>query len=176
MLAGNTAYAPGVYESIASATGTGASGTITFSSIPSTYTSLQIRLLGNTSTFQASWGLRINGSSATADYYAHYLTGNTSTTTAGSFLATNDYMWCGQTSGITANPNVAIIDIHNYALTTNRKTVRTFTGYSNFGVTGVEDITLSSGLYMQTTAITSLSIFCGSNWTSTTQVALYGVK
>ena len=44
MLAGNAAYVPSSYESIASATGTGSSGTITFSSIPSTYQSLQLRV------------------------------------------------------------------------------------------------------------------------------------
>jgi len=37
------AAAAGAFESIASASGTGSSGTITFSSIPSTYQHLQIR-------------------------------------------------------------------------------------------------------------------------------------
>jgi hypothetical protein len=163
------------YESIASATGTGSSGTITFSSIPSTYTSLQIRLLGNTSGFQAPWGLRINGSSTASDYYAHKLTGDGTSVTAGSYIpSTNNYMWVGETSGSASNSNVAIIDLHDYALTTNKKTVRSFTGYNNNNT--ITLLVLSSGLYMQTTAISSLSIFCGSDWTNTTQVALYGIK
>jgi len=40
----NSAYIPTSYESIASATGTGSSNTITLSSIPSTYKHLQLRI------------------------------------------------------------------------------------------------------------------------------------
>ena len=163
------------FESIASASGTGSSGTITFSSIPSTYQHLQVRLLGNTSTTQASWGVRLNGSSTATDYTAHKLTGNGSTATAGAYANnTNTYLWCGETGGVAANMNVAIIDIQDYALTTNKKTIRTFTGVDNNSTIGF--VTLSSGLYMQSTAISSLTIYCGSNWSSTTQVALYGIK
>ena len=174
MLAGNSAYSPPMFESIASAVGTGASATITFSSIAGTYKSLQIRLSGNTSTTQNAWGLRVNGSSTVADYYAHKLAGDGTTVTAAAYSA-NSYIRLGDTSGVAANQNVAIIDIHDYALTTNKKTVRSLTGNDNNG--GVNLITLGSGLYRQTTAITSLSIFSASaDWATTTTVALYGIK
>ena len=72
-LGANSAYIPSSYESIASATGTGSSKTITFSSIPSTYASLQIRINGFTSSSD-NWNIRINGDSGT-NYTTHYIVG-----------------------------------------------------------------------------------------------------
>lgn len=161
------------YESIASATGTGSSGTITFSSIPSTYTSLQIRLLGNTTTAAGfNFGLRINGSTTTADYYAHKLDGDGTSVTAAAFTG-NNYIKCGEVSGNASNFTVAVFDLHEYASTTQKKTIRTFSGYDNNGSGFLQ---LYSGLYQQNTAITSVSVYTTDNWTTTTQVALYGIK
>jgi len=67
-LVGNPVIMPGSYESIASASGTGSSGTITFSSIPSTYTHLQIRGIGRNSYPSTQVNVRFN--SDTGSNYA----------------------------------------------------------------------------------------------------------
>ena len=82
----------GSFESIATATGTGSSSTITFSSIPSTYTHLQIRGIGKSvlSTPASSDYAKMyfNGDTSTANYYAHQLYGDGSTAASDSLAGT----------------------------------------------------------------------------------------
>ena len=179
-LIGSFAPAGGAFESIASATGTGSSGTITFSSIPSTYTSLQIRFVGRTtsaSTSQQNLFLRFNGISS-ASYARHYLQGDRSAASASGSSGDTEIL-AGQVinDGEAANiMSVSIIDIHNYASTTQNKTVRTFDGTEKNISGGL--VWLRSGLFVDTTAITSLSLITsnGNAFTTSTQVALYGIK
>ena len=176
---GGAPAAAGAYESIASATGTGASATITFSSIPATYVALQVRFLGRTtsaSTSQQNLFLRFNGVSA-ASYARHYLQGDGSAVAASGSSADTEIL-AGQVinDGEAANVmSVSIIDIHNYASTTQNKTVRTMDGTDKNG-SGL--IWLRSGLFVDTTAISSLSLITsnGNAFTTATQVALYGIK
>jgi hypothetical protein len=183
--------AGGSFESIATAVGTGSSGTITFSSIPSTYKHLQIRMMAKSSytggTGPAPWQaiVRPNGDSSAANYTFHRLRGNGSAASAsgsgsGSYdgvyvtsAANSDY------SGYSDIYGVAIIDIHNYTSTTQNKTVRAFSGVNNNLTTiGSQAVTLTSGLWLNTAAITSLTIFEGSsyNWLSGSVFSLYGIK
>lgn len=181
-LAGNSAYSPYAYESIATATATGSETSITFSSIPSTYTSLQVRILGRNSAAatDASFAqMQVNGDTGT-NYSLHELWGNGSTVTA-SGSGSQSYMQYGTivrnnaTSGIFG---VSIIDIHDYASTSRNKTFRMFTGNDRNG-SGI--LALFSGVWLSTSAITSLTFFpnnvggtqtfiAGSNF------ALYGIK
>lgn len=180
MLAGNSAYVPSSYESIASATGDGSSGTITFSSIPSTYASLQIRFLGRTTSgsgSQQNLFLRFNGVSS-ASYARHYLQGDGSAVSASGSSGDTEIL-AGQVinDGESANIySVSIINIHNYASTTQNKTVRTFDGTNKNTSGGL--VWLRSGLFVNTAAITSLSLITsnGNAFTTSTQVALYGIK
>jgi hypothetical protein len=68
-----------------------------------------------------------------------------------------------------------VLDILDYANTNKFKTVRSLTGVD---ANGSGFVALMSGLYRSTTAITSIKLFStyGSNWTSTSTFALYGVK
>lgn len=168
------------FESIASATGTGSSGTITFSSIPSTYVALQIRFIGRTtsaSTSQQNLFLRFNGVSS-ASYTRHNLQGDGSAVSAAG-AASQTEITAGQVinDGEAANVmSVSIINIHNYASTTQNKTVRTFDGTDKNTSGGL--VWLRSGLFIDTTAISSLSLITasGNAFTTSTQVALYGIK
>jgi hypothetical protein len=69
-----------------------------------------------------------------------------------------------------------IIDIHDYASTTKNKTVRSFFGHDR---NGAGSVYLYSGLWMNTGAITSLSLgqanFSGTFDTGTV-ASLYGIK
>jgi len=178
------------YESIATATGTGSSGTITFSSIPSTYTHLQLRVMSKvTATGVASYPatLRLNG--ATGSIYAeHFLYGDGASAgaSAGNSPSTTSIaLWKISASSKTSSPDMAnitgvmIIDIHDYASASKNKTIRYFAGVdTNSSVSNASYVTLGSGLYGATTAVTSLSIITdgGTNFTTSSVFSLYGIK
>lgn len=169
------------FESIASASGTGSSGTITFSSIPSTYQHLQIRYLargdGATNGF-AAIGIQFNGVTST-NYVKHGLKGTGSAvsayaTTAQTSSELEDALLLG---GTTASCfSVGIIDIHNYSVAGQYKTIRSIYGSDSNSTVGT--IGLHSGsLYSTTNAITSVSLISSTgNFTSTSTFALYGIK
>jgi hypothetical protein len=173
----NPAYIPSSYESIATATGTGSSNTITFNSIPGTYKHLQIRgMVFATTTGGVDFGIRLN--SATSTYRHHYLSGNGSLTEAGG-TSTNVMRLLSQAGiGSTTYPAPFITDIHDYTSTTKTKVIRNFVGQdtNNTGtVSGT--IELSSGLWTTTDAITSISlIMTNANFATSTVISLYGIK
>jgi hypothetical protein len=80
-------------------------------------------------------------------------------------------------TGATATANAmgsGILDIHDYTSTTKNKTFRSITGRDN---NGSGQITLYSGLWLSTSAITSISLnTSGSNFTTASTFALYGIK
>ena len=166
---------PGSFESIASAAGTGSSGTITFSSIPSTYKHLQIRFqLRGTSNGEAVY-LYFNSDTA-ANYAFHTLqsngTGTASDGYAGSANITHIATFATGTS--TTNFNAGICDIYNYASTTQNKTSRIFVGIDKNGSGSVE---LHSTLWLNANAISSISmVTSGGNFTTDSTFALYGIK
>lgn len=161
----------GSYESIATATPT--SGTsVTFSSIPSTYSSLQIRYNIQTSNNGSFILMRINGATGSV-YSQHYLQGDGSTVSAGGNTALTSISRLQFPQGTSPTyPNVSIIDIHDYASTTKNKTVRWFSGQDG---NGSGEIVLGSAAYLATTAITSIEIY-GITYQSGTAISLYGIK
>ena len=173
LLADNPAILSGSYESIATTTvGAGGASTITFSSIPSTYTHLQIRGIarGTDSSLRALF-LSIN--STVNVVRSHYLYGNGSTTTAGSQTA-NQIGW-GTGASATANAfSVVVIDILDYANTNKNKVIRTLAGNE---LNGSGDIALFSELFDTTAAINAvnLSLEVG-NFAQYSSFALYGIK
>ena len=175
-----TVIQPTAFESIASATGTGSSGTITFSSIASTYKHLQIRGLARSTEVAGTSNLQINAfnSDAGTNYAQHRLTGNGSTVTAAG-TATQSVILLGQAPAANAAANLAcvfIIDILDYASTSKYKTVRAFTGQdTNNAFNG--QVGLYSGLWQSTSALTSLSLSLdGGSFNTISTFALYGIK
>jgi hypothetical protein len=84
LLAGNAGYDPAATFLIQRVAGTGASNTITFSSIPQNYKNLQIRWIAR-STFATASAVNINtkiNADTGANYAYHYLSGNGSAVTA----------------------------------------------------------------------------------------------
>ena len=175
-LAGNPSYVPPSFESIATATGTGSSGTITFNSIPNTYQHLQIRLRAFASSENPAMYMRLNSDSGT-NYSWHYLYGDG--TSAGSQGNFNDTEIQFADWGVMSNatyPTVAIIDLINYASTSKYKTIRTFVG-TDKNNTAAQGIELDSGLWRSTSAVSSISLtVSGANFTSSSTFALYGIK
>jgi len=170
---GGAAASTSSYESIASATGTGSSGTITFSSIPTTYQHLQLRFLGFSATAGFTVTMTVNGAGGT-NYATHLLYGNGSSASASGAANTAAVKVSQEVVGTeSSNGTAGIIDIHDYASTTKNKTFRIFSGMDK---NGNGEIDLMSGVYKSTTAITSISLIIGGNWTTTSTFALYGIR
>lgn len=180
MLVGNSYYVPTAFESIATATGTGSAGTITFSNIPGTYQHLQIRgIARSTITGDDDINFLVTFNSDTAlNYSDHVLRGSGATVAAGATVsaAAITIFRAGRRNLSSTNTlGASIIDIHDYASTTKNKTLRYFSGNDDNDTTG--DVALGSGLWMSTSAITSIEIKTVSDsWTTQTQFALYGIK
>jgi hypothetical protein len=179
---GGAAGASSSYESIASATGTGSSGVITFSSIPATYKHLQIRGIAKDTyagVFELPTRVRFNSDTGN-NYTMHNLNGNGTTVTAqGDATGTNAFFkFRGSnlsTDATYANMNaVSILDIIDYADTSKYKTARGFSGSDR---NGAGSIFLISGLWLSTSAISTITLTAdGTNWTTSTTFALYGIK
>lgn len=164
----------GAYESIASVNGTGSSDTITFSSIPSGYTSLQLRFNAIGSGGGSIYRLRFNGDTGT-NYANHYLAGAGASGIFAAGSANAVSMFAQAFGGSGTYPTVGIIDVHNYASTTQYKTARVFSGKDTNDTNGF--VELDSGLWMNTAAVTSISIIQLSyNFTTTSTFSLYGIK
>ena len=181
-LIGSYAPAGGSFESIATATGTGSSGTITFSSIPSTYQHLQIRGIfkyTSTGTIREDLALTFNADTGT-NYSFHTLIGAGSFVSAGAGANTS-YIECSNIVGSSISSSIltaVVIDIHDYASTTKNKTVRSIVGSEANISSSDYRITFCSGLWRNTNAINSLTLQVqgGTNFTTNTTVALYGIK
>jgi hypothetical protein len=169
------------YDSISTATVTsGGTASITFSSIPQTYTHIQIRLIAksNRSTNALSTiGMEFNGDSTGTNYNIHQLYGDGSgaTSSYGANYFSFDRI-TGNTAGATNMFGAMIFDILDYTNTNKYKTLRMLGGAD---VNGAGEMHLDSGLWRNTSAITSLSFL--PNYQSTllqeyTSVALYGIK
>lgn len=178
MLAGNTTFVDSIFDSIATANGTGSSGTITFSSIPDTYKHLQIRYIGrNSATGSAFATLRLRMNGYTSAYPLHRLFGDGATASA--YAATTevyiqDNMSMASNSATASVFGAGIIDILDYADTNKFKTLRALSGTDN---NGSGHIILGSGLYQQTTAVTSITLEAnGVNWQTNSTFALYGIR
>lgn len=164
----------GAYESIATATPSGTS-TVSFTSIPSTYKHLQIRISAITSASGGSFRGTFNGDTTSANYIGHYLDGLGSSVVAGSNSGVG-WMSFGLTYAgmVTTYPNVSIVDIHDYASTSKNKTVRSFAGSDENGAGSVD---LVSGLWISTSAINRVDVVTGSGTFQTgSRVSLYGIK
>jgi hypothetical protein len=167
------AAAAPAFESIATITPS-AANTITFSSIPSTYKHIQIRFLVN-QTDNATMRLRFNGDSSSSSYTQHQLDANGSSVNAGgSGSGVVDGIAVATANDTTSIFTVGIIDVIDYASTTINKTARIFAGRDRNGSGAVN---LRSGLYLSTSAVSSLTLFVsGANYTSGSVFSLYGIK
>lgn len=169
------------YEQIATVIADGTSASITFSSIPSSYKHLQIRM-----THRAAYSfngnllhrLRFNGDTG-SNYDWHVLEGQGS---AGSIYsqagnnATDIRIGLTPASGTAANAFAAsIFDVFDYTNTNKFKTSKTIQG----SMTSAANAGLYSGLWRNTSAITSITLLNDvgfGNYVSGSRFTLYGIK
>jgi len=178
LLSGGAAPAAATsYESIATATGNGSSGTMTFSSIPSTFKHLQLRWFikntGSGST-QYIYPIRFNSDSG-SNYSAHYINANGSTVAAsGNANMAGINFYFDWPANISNTYGVAVFDILDYADTNKYKTTRSLNGYD---ANGSGQVAFNSGNWRSTSAINRIDIsFNADAFATGSSIALYGIK
>ena len=153
------------YEPIATTT-LGSAATITFSSIPSTYTDLRLVLVTNPAG-SFSTTMRFNTDSSSLYSYT-WLQGNGST--ASSSAATNDNRFYFDSALAGGNMSMFTVDLFSYTGSTY-KTFLTTTSEDNNGSGAV---IRSVGLYRSTTAISTINLL--NTYAIGTTATLYGIK
>lgn len=171
------------YESIATYTGAGNPGTITFSGIPSTYKHLQLRLstksLGsNAANSWYKW--HVNGVNTGGQYSEGNLSGNGSTLTAYTSAITGNNFESMFNPGSDTDAGVYgiyIIDFYDYANTSRWKAVNSYSGtMANTNTTRL-GLTQVGGSFNSTAAISSISLVSVYGaWATGSKFALYGIK
>ena len=172
---------PSSYESIATANvGSGGIVSVTFSSIPATYTHLQIRGSVQASTTNQQYNnvrLELNSDTTNANYNIHLLYGQGSSALA----TTTQFPLIGYMQDKTSGANTYsgfIIDVLDYANTNKYKTLRSLFGGDVNMAGGV--LGLQSELWMNTAAITTITLTATNGtsplFTQYSQWALYGIK
>ena len=172
------------FDSIATVTvGAGGTATVTFSSIPSGYTHLQIRGIGrSTTTGNGTDYLLIQFNSDTGNNYAYhqFVTDGGTISTGGSTSVSS--IICGflpRANQLANAFGVQVIDILDYANTNKNKVIRSYTGmdYNGTSNTLPGQLNLRSGVWLNTNAITSITLKSeANNLTQYSQLALYGIK
>lgn len=174
MLAGNTAFSPTSYESIATVSvGSGGATSVEFTSIPGTYAHLQIRALTGSSNAGTGMRIEFNSDTNTANYRNHYLYGTGSGAAAAGTDGNSNAIGV-QGAGATTGMAGHIIDILDYKNTNKNTTVRSLSAYDANG-TGI--IWFESLLWINTSAITNIKINRNaSGFDQYSHFALYGIK
>jgi hypothetical protein len=150
--------------------GAGGTASITFSSIPQTFTHLQIRVFTLNSASTGNITLQFNNDSG-GNYSRHEIKGDGSA--AGSYGVTNDsFVHVGYyISASASNPYISIIDVLDYTNTNKYKTTRCINGIDQNGSGGIAMLT--SGNWRNTNAITSFAL--GETFLAGSRVDLYGI-
>ena len=169
---GGAAASASSYESIATVTvGSGGSSAVTFSSIPSTYTHLQVRALGKDASIYGAIFMRFNNDTA-SNYSRHAVYGDGSTVTA--FAGANaPYMSVVTTPASSGGFGVGVIDVLDYANTNKYKTIKSLGGWDN---NGSGFAILWSGSWRDTSAVNRIDIISDSTIGQYSSFALYGIK
>ena len=164
---------PSTYEPIATSTLGSAAASITFSSIPSTYTDLRFTLLINTTTTNSE-GIRLQYNNDTGTNYSYlYVSGTGSS--AVTALATDDtYIILHYSGTSTTIPTFYFGDVFSYA----GSTFKTALTGSSEDKNGSGNTTRNVGLWRSTAAITTLKLgnAGGGNFNAGTIATLYGIK
>ena len=154
---------PATYEPIATNTLSSTQTTVTFSSIPSTYTDL-VYVIAGTSNTLSTIDVQFNSDTAT-NYSRTRLSGDGTTATS----ARSTSVSAIPTGLIDTTQSVTIINIMNYSNTTTYKTIIAR------GNAAASQVATNVGLWRSTAAISSVT-FSGLTFQIGTTFTLYGIK
>jgi len=186
LLGGNDVILGGSYDAIGTVVvGSGGQSSVSFTSIPSTYKHLQIRMmaLSNRSTFGVDALLIRFNSDTGMNYSQHTLNGNGASAAAsgqGTGSIPGFYMDFAIGTTVSSYPGIAIIDVLDYANSNKNKVIRALGGTDLNGTIGGAPgrVNLASSSWFNTNAINSISMtpYTGTLFTQYTQFDLYGIK
>jgi hypothetical protein len=168
----------GDFESIQTINVTTTVASVEFTSIPQTFTHLQIRAIARVNSGDSFQLLaQFNGDTAT-NYSYHYLFGNGSSAASGNAL-TQSQMSVGSQPGSSSGANIfgaSICDILDYTNTNKFKTSRALSGSERQATPSYAF--MPSGHWRSTAAITSIKLLSegAASFVQYSTFALYGVK
>lgn len=179
MLAGNTAYLPSGYSSIATYTATGGESTITMSGIPSAYSILIVRISAQVSAGFAnnnSIGVRVNGDTGN-NYQYNYIDAYATSVQAGASAGTSlmPPLDCFPSTFQTNNFGSAILTFPDYSNTSKFKPMTFYAGM-NDNANAIRYNRTGGALWSNTSAITSITFIPQYTFGANSTFSLYGVK
>lgn len=157
----------------------GSSGTISFTGLDTGaagYKHLQIRATLQTdvnNNLNVNPSFRFN-SDTSASYKSHHLNGSGSSVTSSEAGPGSTFDLIDASPGYAGSASIfsgVIIDILDFSNTSKNTTIKALTGSVN---TGETDVTLQSGVYLKTDAVTSIQFT--STFRAGTRISIYGVK
>jgi hypothetical protein len=158
------------FEPIATTTLGSAASSVSFTSIPGTYTDLRIVCVGS-SNANGQWYARFNNLSTTLYSFTN-IRGNGSIADSAKSADDVSLFFNYSNTYSTAQPAMITMDIFSYAGSTNKTSLLTYNGDRNGS--GMAERTV--GLWRSTAAITRVDIFSGSgSFTSGFTATLYGI-
>ena len=163
--------------SIAVSSATAAS--ISFVSIPQTYTHLQIRGVGRSTSTSANLTMQLNADTSTSSYTYHAIYSDGATIVGGGAATGLAYNFVGYVpqSASTANTfGTTIVEILDYTNTNKNKTHRALAG-SDMSGSGLAEFL--SGAWLSTAAVTRIDLKISNganNFAQYSSFALYGIK
>ena len=168
----------GSFESISTVSLNSSQATIEFTSIPATYTHLQLRFIARGS-YGSDSGVHIRFNSDTGSNYSRHRVYGENTTAGSDGSDNNTEMVAGKIGNVSNIFGAAIIDILDYANTNKYKTIRGLVGHDRNASGGI--VLLASGNWRNTNAVTSILLrlddySLGGEWQQYSQFSLYGIK
>lgn len=171
-----TAFLTGAYDSIATVTVGTATNSISFTSIPSTYTHLQLRAnWGFTDITNNTWlNATFNGDTGN-NYAYHSIRANGSTvSTATVATSANKAVFGADDNGDATIWGASVVDLFDYANTNKFKTTRALAGQDRNGAGAVN---FWSSLWRSTSAISTITIVTDfSTFRAGSKFGLFGIK
>lgn len=178
---GATAFGKRGLSKIAEASGTGASGVITFSSIPATYRELEITVFGrgDTAATNVNCRMTINGNSTATDYDSEHGLASGISTTAVEHLGDVGYIDAGNFPAASSTSNLyssTKLWLPEYANTSPWKVVQFLTSNLLTLLTGNLTPRFGAAAFESTAAISSLTFtLSAGNWTTASRITLWGM-
>lgn len=188
MLVGNEAYDPSAFDLLETTVLAVDTASVTFSNLNnySKYKHLQLRIVGKdsfASSSQSYLWMRFNGVATGLPYSHHYLyswSDNGTARSIASFGNNQIEIWTALAS--TTGTNVysgAIIDILDFSNANKNTTIQCLAGADRGDSGGLANISLTSGFWNNTAAVTSIFLSSGvggANLRAGSRFSLYGVK
>jgi len=172
------------YDSLATVTApSGGLASITFAGIPTGYKHLQIRASVRSDRVSSDgdfYSLRFNGDSGANYILGHQLLGNGTSATSYFNGASGNQIYIERIPSLNSTSNVfggMVLDILDYQNSNKNKTTRAIAAFDNNSASPVGQIHFASGAWMNTSAITSITLYATlGNMVQYSQIALYGIR